>query len=336
MTTVIAGLTPVAGFTYTNSSANGLDHDHASEHPRGFAFESGNFFIHLYGKDGADTWGVISPGLAVTEPKSGQLSDWVRRVFGASDLKPLVYSVGFAVEWLWRPGRRDTEHLARADFAQRRAAEQSLYLLIDALNDLLLYIEPEGPGLSAYSPKTRELLILASTEVENTWAHYLGYAGKSPPRGGFSTNDYVALRDPLYLQEFQVALTPYANAPKIRPFYGWDSARPTQSLPWYDAYNKAKHDRSSSLNLATLLRCIEAVVANVVLFCIRFNPGSLFDQTTPVCVLANHLFQLEIVSCDPATFYVPFVELTDSAPGNLQCWSTEYLVRPRTKIPLTV
>jgi hypothetical protein len=136
----------------------------------------------------------------------------------------------------------------------------------------------------------------------------LGLAGAVKPQNGFSTRHYVKLAAPLHLDEFQVALSPYAHAPAVRPFDGWTAAAPTQSLPWYDAYNKTKHDRAAHLSSATVERCLEAVAASLILFCVRFGPFALYNSSTPLSSLVNHLFSIELVGADPTTFYVPLVQ----------------------------
>ena len=276
--------------------------------PLGYAYETPDFNIHLFGEDSG--WWTISPGLTFWEQKHKSLADWTRDSFGAALMSPMHHEAGVVVKGVWRPGLLRHEDVRQAfgiTESQRRSAEQTLYLLLDALQALFLVVEPEPAGLSAYGPRMRELLILACTEVEDGWSHFLRAAGRSAGARGWSTNDYVALKDKLYLSEYQLSLQPYANVPAARPFDGWDPARPTASLDWYNAYNKTKHDRSGSLNQATLYRCIQAVAANVVLFCVRFSPFPLYAQNTPVASLASHLFRLDLIDCDPVTFYVPLV-----------------------------
>jgi hypothetical protein len=307
------------------------------DQPRGYGYETDSHFVHFYGREGG-LW-VQSSGLTATEAKSGTLDDWVDKVFGAQDKTPLQHEVGTVVDGVWRPGLYYEDQIFQAldtDRVERRGAEQSLYGLVDRLNELLLYIEPEGAGLDAYGPKSRELLILASTEAENTWAQYMRRAKITPSGQGYSTNDYVRLHGRLHLAEYEVSLAAYSHAPHVRPFLGWDSAKPTQSLAWYDAYNKAKHERSANLPLATLLRCIEAVAANLVMFSVRFGPYSLYQQSTPLTSLVNHLFALELVDCDPATFYVPLVELPPNIRTDLVCGETKDFVVPWTVKPLVL
>lgn len=278
---------------------------------RGLAYEVDGFFVHIYGQE--DGLWVVSSGLTATEPAVGDLASWATKVFGAKEIRQLTVEAGHVMDGVWRPGLYYIDQIWQAlgtGRQEQRAAEQSLYLLVSALNDLFLYIEPEQAGLDAYGPKTRELLILACTEAEDVWTRYLRRAGRPASARGHSTKDYVALLGPLHLAEYQVELVPYANAPKVRPFASWQAASPTQSLAWYEAYNKTKHDRSSHLCSATVARCIEAVAANVVLYCVRFSPYSLFGQTTPLASLATHLFSVELVGADPSSFYVPLIDPT--------------------------
>jgi hypothetical protein len=78
---------------------------------------------------------------------------------------------------------------------------------------------------------------------------------------GFRTNDYVRLKTPLYLAEYEISLPRYDAVNPMRPFVDWSVDAPTQNISWYDNYNKSKHDGLSNLSSATLLSCIEAVAA---------------------------------------------------------------------------
>lgn len=307
------------------------------DHPRGYAYATNSHFVHIYGREGG-LW-VQSSGLTATEAKSGVLDDWVNKVFGAEATASLEHEVGSVIDGVWRPGLYYDAQSFQAldtDRVERRGAEQSLYGLVERLNELLLYIEPEGAGLDAYGPKSRELLILAATEAENVWAQYMRRAKIMPSGPGYTTIDYVRLGGPLYLSEYEVSLAAYSHTPKVRPFQGWVSTQPTKSLRWYEAYNKAKHDRAANLPLATLLRCVEAVAANLVLFSVRFGPYSLYEQSTPLASLVNHLFTLELVDCDPASFYVPLVELPSNIRTDLVCGETKSYVVPWTIEPLVI
>jgi len=77
------------GVFYTNTQTNiprWVDNLH-ERNALGYAYETDSHFVHIYGKDYG--FNVISVGLTVIEGKSGSLHDWVIRVFGAQDIKPL-------------------------------------------------------------------------------------------------------------------------------------------------------------------------------------------------------------------------------------------------------
>lgn len=126
----------------------------------------------------------------------GSLGDWIVDTFGASSPRHLDRPIGTVVDGVWRPGLYWESQIWQAldtNEMERRGAEQALYVLVEKLNDLLLYVEPEGPGLDAYGPRCRELLILACTEVENGWTQYMRRGHVTPSAQGYSTRDYVRL-----------------------------------------------------------------------------------------------------------------------------------------------
>ena len=51
-----------------------------AEFPRGMAYETDTHFVHIYGYD-TGLW-IVSPGLTVTEKKSGNLSEWTNEYSG--------------------------------------------------------------------------------------------------------------------------------------------------------------------------------------------------------------------------------------------------------------
>lgn len=305
---------------------------------RGLAYETDSHFVHLYGTD-SHLW-VISIGLTATEKKSGTLEDWAVRVFGADDIKSALHPVGHAVNGVWRPGiyfgNEALQGLGNSE-ADQRSSEQALRLLVERLDELLLYIEPDAHGLAAYSHKTRELLILACTELENSWNYYMSLANAAPTNGNtFTTKDYVKLLKPLFLSEFEITMKPYSAVPTMRPFDGWDPNNPTKSLNWYDAYNKTKHDRTTHFAEAKLSNCLTAVVANLIMFCVRFSPYPLLDAPGTLAPLINQLFSIQLCKPNPQTFYVPQIQLQSNIAESLICHNAKEFVKPWIRLPLEV
>ncbi|MDF9827467.1 hypothetical protein M2447_001560 [Ereboglobus sp. PH5-10] len=284
--------------------------------PRGYAYETPTHFVHFYGKDSG--WFVISIGLTAIQKKQGTLENWVKDVFGAENIEPMDREVGESLTGVWRPSLyyfNDTLQALGSTMEMLSPSQQAIKLLIEKLDEIFYYIEPTEDSIKTYSHKTRELLILACTEVENCWQEYMREAGLKNAHGrGFSTNDYVNLKDSLFLQEYQFQLITYPRLPPIRAFYGWESQKPTESLSWYSAYNKTKHNRNNYFRLATLENCIAAVIASLTLYCVRYGPNVLFQNENLFSSLINQHFRMKLINSNPKTFYLPNIVL----PGNIR------------------
>lgn len=301
------------GIFYKNTQTNiprWVNNIHEEE-SLGYAYETDSHFVHMYGKNYG--FNIISVGLTAIEGKNGSLHDWVIRVFGAQDIKPLELPIGNSIENIWRPSlyyMQDIHDALKINPFEQRSSEQALRVLIEKLDDLFLYIEPDQNGLKAYGHKSRELLILACTEVENSWASIFKSSGIAPQNNRmFTTNDYVKLLSKSRLNEFQITFKNYDELRNFTPFSQWGVFQPTKSLKWYDSYNKTKHDRNSSFNEATLENVLDAVSASIVMFCARFSPFSLLKSNNALSSLINQHFKISLNDSDPATYYIPKIEL---------------------------
>jgi hypothetical protein len=153
------------------------------------------------------------------------------------------------------------------------------------------------------------LLLLAATEVEAHWRWFLEHSGVTPSGQGFSTNDYVKLGQALFLQDFDVTIPRYPTISAFSPFLGWNTKRPTKSLPWYDAYNEIKHDRIGGLSRASLEMCLLAVSANIALFTARFGYNALYNGRGNLSANFNETFSIDLARADPTTFYIPHIQI---------------------------
>lgn len=306
--------------------------------PIGYAYETDSHFVHYYGLD--SQFHQISIGACAIEGKAGTLEDWIKKTFGAVEIEELSMEVGLAIEAVWRPALyfyTDTYQALQTSETDMRLAEQSLRLLIDKLDELFLFIEPSESCMNAYSHKTRELLILACTEVENTWASYMSLANYTNPSGRFSTRDYVKLLDKLHLRDYQFKLKSYKELSAFRPFKDWNDLSPTVSLQWYDAYNKTKHDRTNNFSVATLRNCINAVVANLVMHCVRFSPIPMFEDHNMFSSMVQQHFRGELIGSCHASFYLPLIDIPSGTTAaftsfdpNQYGWIKAYNVHPFT------
>ena len=305
--------------------------------PRGISYETATHFVHFYGKNSGLC--VISPGLTVTEAKAGQLRDWAQSAFGGDNICEAINEPGHTVEGVWRPGLYFDSEVVQGlgtTSGELRLAEQSLLLLIQRLDELLLFIEPAPQSLTIHSHKARELLILACTEVKSTWKHYLRRAHVVEPSNGYTTNQYVRLKAPLFLEEFEVKMQRYGAVPALRPFFGWSASNPTTSLDWYDSYNKTKHDRATHFAAASLLNCIKATAANIILFAVRFGPFRLYQGAGTLSALFNQTFSIELSGPDYVSFYAPYLSLPANQRSDRVCFNSSDLIQPWTVMPFRI
>lgn len=144
-----------------------------------------------------------------------------------------------------------------------------LISLIHQLKDIARTVHPERQNLSVYGHEIRNLLMLACTEVETNWKGVLAANSAT----GRSTKDYVKLAAPMRLGEYIVILEQYPWLPPVTPFKDWNASAtsPTKALPWYDAYNDAKHDRETKFARASLEFAISAVAACLVMIVAQFG-----------------------------------------------------------------
>lgn len=280
----------------------------------GYAYETENHYIHFYGTN--TNFFSIHTGQTVIENKSTStyktLKEWVEFYFGAKNIQTMTSNVGETVEGVWRPSLfyyDDTNKALNTNEAERRLSEQALRVLLEKLDDLFLYIEPDTISFNTYSHKIRELLILACTEVENFWSFYMNLSGTKPIGRNYSTQDYVKLIDTLFLKEFQCSLRSYVSLPEIKPFENWNSTNPTSSLVWYDAYNKTKHNRASHFTSATLSNALSAVIANIILYIVRFSPYPLLEENGTLNSLVNQHFKFELIDANVKKSYIPLLEI---------------------------
>jgi hypothetical protein len=302
----------MVGYTYKNTKTN-IPHWENNTHLSqkfGYGYETDTHFVHFYGKE---PYYVISVGLTVIEGKNKTYLEWLDERFGAKDIEEIDIEIGHTIDGIWRPSLfywNDIQTGINVDSNVQRSQEQALRILVDKLDEILLFIEPSEDGLRSFSHKIRDLLILSCTEVENQWRSLLNKANYRPINGRtFTTQDYVKLKPVTFLHEYEIGLRNYDSFKPSRPFADWDASNPTQSLTWYNAYNQTKHNRDQHFSSANLQAAIDAVAANIILYCTRFSPLILINDTNTLSSLIKQIFEINMVNSDRKSFYIPLLEL---------------------------
>ena len=298
------------GFTYRNTKTN-IPRWESTTHLTqefGYGYETDTHFVHFYGKK---SYYIISVGLTVIEEKKIPYQQWIENRFGAVDVEEMDLEIGHSIDGIWRPSLffwNDIQKSLNINENEQRSQEQALRILVEKLDEILLFIEPSNEGLMSYSHKIRDLLILACTEVENQWRSLLNRANHQPINSRmYTTQDYVKLNAVSHLDEYQIGLRHYDSFTPSKPFENWDTNNPTQSLTWYNAYNETKHNRDQFFASATLQAAIDAVSANIILYCTRFSPLLLINDTSTLSGLIKQIFEIKMIDADRKTFYLPLL-----------------------------
>lgn len=157
------------------------------------------------------------------------------------------------------------------------------------LQEVFLYLEPGGSNLQAYGHETRNLLILACTAVESAWRGALrenGYERRNPTTGAVveerfwnAQADYQQCLAAMRLGDWAVRIAGRDQLGDLRPFAGWNGHTP---LPWYAAYNAAKHDMENALSRATLQACVDACAALAIMIWAQFGTWTVDQAMTPI------------------------------------------------------
>jgi hypothetical protein len=167
-------------------------------------------------------------------------------------------------------------------------ARGQITALMSDLDRICRTVHPAGDNLKTYGHDIRNLLLLACTEVEAQWRGVLVANGIE--KKSFSSKDYIQLSPAMKLPEYVVSFSNYPWIESIRPFEGWatETAAPTKSLGWYEAYNAVKHNREAEFAKGTLENVFQAVSACVVMLAAQYGfINGLFSELSSCCRLSE-------------------------------------------------
>jgi hypothetical protein len=191
---------------------------------------------------------------------------------GAGEFYPRIWRTGLGREQCGDPVLRVEETAFRGSFVNSLEQIEGLF---DDLLSIFRVVHPAMNNLDAYGGAIRDIIILACTEVESQWKGVLEANGVPSNGTYFKTLDYVKLLPAMKLDQYEVGLIRYPRISATAPFMGWDASKATQSLTWYTAYNKVKHDREINFEEASLKHAIEAVAACAVMLAAQFGVEAL-------------------------------------------------------------
>ncbi|WP_439397244.1 hypothetical protein ACRQ5Q_09115 [Bradyrhizobium sp. PMVTL-01] len=152
------------------------------------------------------------------------------------------------------------------------------------LLELFDYVEPADKNSECYSYRIHELHTRACIEVEANCTAILE-ENNYPGNSNWSMTDYRKLNQTHHLSSFQVRLPIWkgSNNPRT-PFAAWKTGG---ALPWYQAYNSAKHSRHQNFELSNFSNMLDAMCGLVVVLAsqfvtIDFGPEGYVAESSPV------------------------------------------------------
>lgn len=152
---------------------------------------------------------------------------------------------------------RDPEHYVRA------------YLILQKdMQELFDYVEPADENLASYSYRIHELLLRACVEVEANCKAILLENGYPAQSKDLTMADYKKIEHSHRISSYKVRIPTWTGDNGTRlPFLAWQAGK---SLPWYEAYNAAKHDRHAAFKKATFENMLDSICGCVALLSAQF------------------------------------------------------------------
>ena len=237
-----------------------------------------------------------------------------------TSFKEIEAKPGFVSRRIWRPckvyfeGDRIisdvSDFLVNLDLVGFNQSFVSINGIVRKLKELFYTVEPNPSNKQVYGYELRNLLLLSSMEVEAAFVGVLSANGYRKRK--WDTRDYVKLLDVYDLRNWKANFRFYPDYGEVTPFKFWSKNKPTQSLNWYDAYNKTKHDREGNFEYANFENVINSVCAAVILLYAQFGTRREF-----------HLSDLADISITPTSnhfvneFYIPLFS------ENSQSWQIQ-------------
>jgi hypothetical protein len=139
------------------------------------------------------------------------------------------------------------------------------------------YIEPADENLATYSYRIHELFMRTCIELEANFKAILKENIFNPkdkhravrPENLWNIRDYKKINTTHHLSSYKVHVPIWCGNKSIyEPFKEWNSS---DSISWYQSYNKSKHDRLSQFKEANFENLIKAISGLLVVLSSQFK-----------------------------------------------------------------
>lgn len=162
------------------------------------------------------------------------------------------------------------QYLLHKDYAQDPQHYIRGFMIIQQdLINLFQYVEPCDQNMKTVSFRIHELLMRTCIEVEANFTAILreNIYAKNPDK--LTMDDYRLVNLTHRLSSYEIKLPIWKGSQNVfSSFKAWEKVK--DGLTWYQAYNKAKHDRHQHFEEATFENLIYAICGLIALLSSQF------------------------------------------------------------------
>lgn len=154
---------------------------------------------------------------------------------------------------------------------------RQLEIILEDLSNVFKVVAPHHKQQNVYGHAIRNIIILACTELDARMQSILAENGVKPDKKYFEMRDYIKLKDPLKLNEYELSFNRYSDLGTFSPFSKWEKDK---QLYWYKAYNHIKHNREKYFAEAKLFNAIYAIMAYAIILIAQYGyRNELWNET---------------------------------------------------------
>jgi hypothetical protein len=182
--------------------------------------------------------------------------------------KPFRRNARPFINGTYNTGAASVAYVMHPKFANDAEQYVRAFLILQKdIQELFEYIEPSDNNLPCHSYRGHALLMRLCIEVEANFKAIL-IENSYGKRGNLNIGDYLKIDSSHRLSSYEIKMPVWHGTANIRkPFLPWQTTNP---LPWYQAYNRAKHDRHTHFEDAKFEHVVDAMCGLVAVIASQF------------------------------------------------------------------
>ena len=180
-------------------------------------------------------------------------------------------------------------YIVDRDYAENPEHYVRAFMMIqNDLQRLFEFIEPSDQNLSTYSYRIHELFMRTCIEVEANFKAILRENIYTPSENKWTIRDYKKVDKTHHLSAYKIYVPIWdGNKSVFEPFKEWIDS---DSLSWYHAHNKSKHDRKNKFKEANLENLLKSVAGLLVLLSSQFGTEDFSPGDTSLSVNTDNYY----------------------------------------------